>query len=129
MGCHKSRYESDREGSKRKKRRRSSSSSSEKERREERFKRLESTVESLDRRSYTRGSCIHKGDELTIPLFDPSKEDLTIEKWTEHVEDLAAMHDWDDRAIMSLASTRAAEGPRTTVVRRATANSNYMERN
>lgn len=107
MGRHKSCRESDRERSKRKKRHRSSSSSeSERERREERFKRLESTVESLDRRSHTRGSCIHKGDELTIPLFDPSKDELTIEKWVEHVEDLAAMHDWDDKAIMRLISGR-----------------------
>lgn len=102
MGRHRSRHESDRDRSIRKKRRRSSSSESESKRREERFKRLESTVESLDRRSYTKGSCIHNGDELTIPLFDPSKDDVVIEKWIESVDDLAAMHDWDERAIMRL---------------------------
>lgn len=32
-----------------------------------------------------------------IPSFDPSKDDLIIEKWTEHVDDLANQYDWDDR--------------------------------
>ncbi|XP_011862927.1 PREDICTED: uncharacterized protein LOC105559328, partial [Vollenhovia emeryi] len=37
-----------------------------------------------------------------IPIFDPSKDDLVIEKWIEHVDDLATQYDWDDRAIMRL---------------------------
>lgn len=86
MDRHKSCYKG-RERSKRKKRRHSSSSSeSEDRQREERVRRLESTVDSLDRRSphsQSRGSCIHKGDELMIPLFDPTRDDLVIEKWIE----------------------------------------------
>lgn len=41
-----------------------------------------------------------------IPLFDPSKDDLLIEKWIEHVDDLADQYDWDDRTIMRLISGR-----------------------
>lgn len=37
-----------------------------------------------------------------IPIYDPAKDELTIEKWIEHVDELAAQHDWDDRAIMRL---------------------------
>lgn len=35
-------------------------------------------------------------------MFDPSKDDLIIEKWIEYVDDLAIQYDWDDRAIMQL---------------------------
>lgn len=41
-----------------------------------------------------------------IPLFDSSRDDLVIEKWIEHVDDLAIQYDWDDRAIMRLISGR-----------------------
>lgn len=37
-----------------------------------------------------------------ISLFDPSKDDLVIEKWIEHVDDLSAQYDWDDKAILRL---------------------------
>ncbi|XP_011883872.1 PREDICTED: uncharacterized protein LOC105571014 [Vollenhovia emeryi] len=105
MGRHKSRHESERRKSKRK-RSYSPRSSSEDQRKQsdERFERLERIVESLDRRSrsHTGGSYIQKGDELMIPLFDPSKDDLVIEKWIEHVDDLSAQYDWDDKAILRL---------------------------
>lgn len=103
MGRHKSRRDSDRSSSKRKERySRSPSSHEGKKRREERVERLERIVESLDRRSYTRSSCIHRGDEQMIPMFDTLKDDLVIEKWIEHVDDLAMQYDWDNRAIMRL---------------------------
>lgn len=103
MGRHKSRRESDRDDSRRKRYHSSSPSPEDRRKgRDERVERLERIVDSLDRRSHTRGSCIHRGDELMIPLFDPAKDDLVIEKWIEHVDDLAAQYDWDDRAIMRL---------------------------
>lgn len=37
-----------------------------------------------------------------ILVFDPSTDDLVIEKWIEHVDDLAAQYNWDDKAIMRL---------------------------
>lgn len=118
MGRHKSRRESERDRSKRRRSRSlskrersrslsgsvSGSESDGRRRRDERFEQLERIVKNLDRRSgsHARGSCIHKGDELMIPLFDPSKDDLVVEKWIEHVDDLAAQYDWDDKAILRL---------------------------
>ncbi|KYN42551.1 hypothetical protein ALC56_03010 [Trachymyrmex septentrionalis] len=61
--------------------------------------RLERIVDSLDRRSHTRDSCIHKSGKLMIPPFDPSKDDFVIEKWIEHVDELAAQY---NKAIMKL---------------------------
>lgn len=77
-----------------------------KRQKDERFERLERIVESLDRRSQQRGSCVHRSDEQMIPLFDPSKDDLVIERWIEHVDELAVQYDWDDRAIMRLIPSR-----------------------
>ncbi|KYQ50117.1 hypothetical protein ALC60_10810 [Trachymyrmex zeteki] len=39
-----------------------------------------------------------------IPLFDSLKNNLlvVIEKWIEHVDNLAVQYDWDDRAIVRL---------------------------
>lgn len=37
-----------------------------------------------------------------MPLFDPLKDDLVIEKWIKHVDDLAEQYDWNDRSIMRL---------------------------
>ncbi|XP_011860091.1 PREDICTED: uncharacterized protein LOC105557453 [Vollenhovia emeryi] len=105
MGRHKARREAHRSRSKRRRSRSPSSSSEDaKKQRDDRFERLEHIVESLDRRStaHTRGSCIHRGDELMIPLFDPSKDELVVDKWIEHVDDLAAQYDWDEKAIMRL---------------------------
>lgn len=107
MGRHKSRSESDRSRSKRKRPRESSSPSSSEERRKNaRLERLERIIDSLDRRSNTRSSCVHRGDELMIPIYDPSKDELIIEKWIEHVDELAAQHGWDDRDIMRLIPRR-----------------------
>lgn len=107
MGHHKSRRDSKRSSSKCKRSRSSSSASkNEKRRRDERFNRLERIVEGIDRRSQTRGSCIHKGDELMIPLFDPEKDNLVIDKWIEHVDELAAQYEWDEKAIMRLIPSR-----------------------
>lgn len=102
MGRHKSRHESERRSSKKRHRSSSPSTDDERGRGGERFKQLERIVESLDRRSHGRGSCIHRGVELMIPVFDPSKDDLVIEKWIEHVDDLAEQYSWDDHAIMRL---------------------------
>lgn len=63
-------------------------------------------MDSWDRRSRSSGSCIHKGDEQMIPLFDPSQDDLVIEKWIEHVDKLAVQYNWDERAIMRLIPSR-----------------------
>ncbi|XP_024885716.1 uncharacterized protein LOC112463518 [Temnothorax curvispinosus] len=41
-----------------------------------------------------------------IPTFDPAKDELTIEKWIEHVDDLAEQYDWDDRSVMRLIPSR-----------------------
>ncbi|XP_036146314.1 uncharacterized protein LOC118646778 [Monomorium pharaonis] len=41
-----------------------------------------------------------------IPPFDPSKNNLTVDKWIEHVNDLAEQYDWEDRNIMRLIATR-----------------------
>lgn len=46
------------------------------------------------------------GDENLIPIYDPSKEDLSIENWVRHVDDLAHRFDWDDRSVMRLIATR-----------------------
>lgn len=117
MGRHKSRYDDNRHRSKHKKRHSSRSSSSDKEtrRKGERFDRLERIVESLDRRSHVRGSCIHKGDEQMIT--DPSKDELVIEKWIEHVDDLATVQlGWPSHYATNI---RALEGTRTTIQRTA----------
>lgn len=106
-GRHKSSRRTDSDKTKRKRRRSSSSASdSEKGRKDERMERLERVVESLNPQSQQRSSCIHKGDELMIPLFDPSKDDLVIERWIEHVDELAIRYDWDDHAIMRLIPSR-----------------------
>ncbi|RLU26431.1 hypothetical protein DMN91_000225 [Ooceraea biroi] len=34
-----------------------------------------------------------------IPLFDLSKDDLVIERWIEHVDELAEQYGWDKRGI------------------------------
>ncbi|KAK2578390.1 hypothetical protein KPH14_011876 [Odynerus spinipes] len=106
MGKHKSRKDSDRGGSKR--RRRSSPDSTERRRRDERLEELERLVQRLDRGSQEscRGSSVRPGDEQMIPLFDPSMDELTVEKWIEHVESLATQFDWDDRSIMRLIASR-----------------------
>ncbi|RLU25339.1 hypothetical protein DMN91_001495 [Ooceraea biroi] len=85
-----------------KRRRRSSSSTTndERERRDERFERLERMVESLDQRSHMRSSCMQKGDEKMIPLFDPSKDDLVIERWIEHVDELVEQYGWNKQAAL-----------------------------
>lgn len=43
-----------------------------------------------------------------IPPFDPARDELVIEKWIEHVDDLAEQYGWDgyDRAIMRLIPSR-----------------------
>lgn len=103
MGRHKSRRESDRNASKRRRHHESSPSTDDEDRRKNaRLERLERIVDSLDRQSSTRDSCIHRGNELMIPVYDPSKDDLVIEKWIEHVDELATQYNWNDRAIMRL---------------------------
>lgn len=92
----------ERGSSKRKRHESSSSSDGESKRRDEWLERLERLVESMGRPPPPRSSSIQKGDELMIPSFDPSRDILTVEKWIEHVDDLAEQYDWDGRAIMRL---------------------------
>lgn len=72
------------------------------------MERLERMVENLDRRSRSDmcDSCVHKGDEQMLPIYDPAKEDLVIERWIEHVDELAEQYGWDDRSIMRMISSR-----------------------
>ena len=46
------------------------------------------------------------GDENLLPTYDPAKEDLSIENWVRHVDDLAHRFEWDDRSMMRLIATR-----------------------
>lgn len=41
-----------------------------------------------------------------IPPFDPAKDDMTIEKWIQHVDELSIQYGWDDRAITRLIPSR-----------------------
>jgi len=70
------------------KRRHSSSSShvDEETEKDKRFEELERMVKSLERRSHSHSSCIHRGDELMIPPFDPVKDDMVVEKWIQHMD-------------------------------------------
>ncbi|XP_029054694.2 uncharacterized protein LOC114881970 [Osmia bicornis bicornis] len=54
----------------------------------------------------SRGTNVRQGDEQMIPLFDPSKDDLVVEKWMERVDGLAEQFDWDDRSILRLIASR-----------------------
>ncbi|XP_018365002.1 PREDICTED: uncharacterized protein LOC108762480 [Trachymyrmex cornetzi] len=60
----------------------------------------------LDQRSHGHGSCIYRGDELMISPFDPEKDDLMIDKWIKHVDELSAQYGCDGRAIMRLIPSR-----------------------
>lgn len=107
MGRHKSRYNDNRHRSKRKKRHSSRSSSSDKEtrRKDERFDRFERIVESLDRRSHVRGSCIHKGDEQMIPTCNRPIQRRAGNRKMDRASKMSTtwpQYNWDDRAIMRL---------------------------
>lgn len=104
MGRHKTRYDKTSEN----KRRRSSSSSrsDDGKRKNERFEQIERMVKDIEWKSHGHSSCIHRGDELMIPPFDPTKDDMTIEKWIQHVDELSKQYGWNDRAIMRLIPSR-----------------------
>ena len=38
--------------------------------------------------------------------FDPARDDVMLEKWIQHMEELAQQYGWNDRAIMRFIPTR-----------------------
>lgn len=66
-----------------------------------------------------------------IPLFDSLKNNLlvVIEKWIEHVDNLAVQYDWDDRAIVRLIPGHLKDMTTgTTMIWHATTVSRHLER-
>lgn len=77
-----------------------------------RIKRLEALIKQPNNRTQEKSLCstIHRqttaGDENMIPLFDPIKNEITIEQWIKRVDELALHYQWDDRSIFYLIISR-----------------------
>lgn len=44
-----------------------------------------------------------------ILIFDSSKDDLMVNQWTAHVDQVAKQYNWDDRIIVRLITSRLQE--------------------
>lgn len=118
MGRHRSQDSKD--GSSRKRRRHHSSSSStgdgdKNKRQEERVKQLERELEqmrsssrslSLEQSAQPRQVNLRPGDELLIPIFEPTNDEVSIEQWVTNVDEIAKQFDWDERCILRLIVSR-----------------------
>ncbi|CAK9814127.1 Pro-Pol polyprotein [Anthophora plagiata] len=69
--------------------------------------RARESISSRNSSSRAKSPCyVRPGDEQLIPMYDPSKEDVAIENWVRHVDDLAARFSWDDLCVMRLIASR-----------------------
>ncbi|XP_076758417.1 uncharacterized protein LOC143427834 [Xylocopa sonorina] len=68
--------------------------------------RMESITTNVTAIRATLPGRIRHGDENLIPVYDPAKEDMAIETWLRHVDELAKQYGWDDSSIMRLIATR-----------------------
>ncbi|CAK9796137.1 hypothetical protein ANTPLA_LOCUS661 [Anthophora plagiata] len=69
--------------------------------------RARESINSRNSSSRAKSPCyVRPGDEQLIPMYDPSKEDVAIENWVRHVDDLAARFSWDDLCVMRLIASR-----------------------
>ncbi|KAK2577918.1 hypothetical protein KPH14_011863 [Odynerus spinipes] len=48
-----------------------------------------------------------------IPIFDPAQDDITAERWVEHVDELSRQYEWDERSILRLIAGRLRGHART----------------
>lgn len=65
----------------------------------------ESSGNSMSNSIRSRRSAAPKEEELCIK-YDPSRNEMEVEDWIRHVNELAIERTWDDRTIMKLIATR-----------------------
>jgi hypothetical protein len=62
----------------------------------------------VDPSTHTRRHTLRRilSDELLMPVFEPMKDEVVIEQWIRHVDELAERYGWDDLIVMWLIATR-----------------------
>lgn len=78
----------------------SSSASSSYNTKKKQLKRLQKELKNLKKRPIRPE--IRAGDELLVPVFDPSRDDAVIENWLAKVDNLAERYRWDDDTVIRL---------------------------
>lgn len=74
-----------------------------------RIEQLEKTIKELSNRVLNSGNSRARSPANTRPeqeelvlMFDPARDEILVETWIRHVDDLAEKHGWDNRRIMKL---------------------------